>query len=610
MLLGVSLVAAIALEVGTLIGARTASPFVLSDWSRCRMAVFFILCLVICSFLSYCWRTGRLPAVTDLRSRVLALFSSRFASRIIPVLLFSLLFGGSYCALNMFIGAAFDYRILVTSFCFGFLLSSVIWFWDVLKCRADCAFLLLSVTFGVATCVSMPVMAEISYDGQIHFNYALAQSFLVNAEYSGSDRLMTDAQAVDVLGLLESGDLTWIWSPSQELARVEGANELLASADDGSVEVMEGTSALNGKSWVSRGAVGYIPSALGLWLGRLLHLPCLGQYLLARLVSLIVYILVVFAAIRRLRRGRYIVATLGLLPAPLLIACNFSYDPWFYSWIMYSFSRYVGCLQAREGVISTFDRFAVVGSFTLGALVKPVVFPLALALFVPPKGFYKIRRNRTLMQVSAVLAVLVLLAVILAPFVFASEAAWTDPRGGAEVSSSGQLVYILSNPFEFAHTFFVFCIGFFSPQFVLLDPCNLFTGFPYITGDVGRFGLLAIVEFIALVLISLIDRDSDDDESYRRLGFKAATALGLLGSFLLIVVSMYAAFTAVGADYIAGVQQRYILPLLPALCLILLNTRFFSRRSSRVRGVIGAGFILFESVALSLTMYNMFLCAF
>lgn len=600
---------AVLLEAGTLVGAPSLTPLNPEHWRLKRMAFFFVCALAVRVF----WRLTRDDEAFGPVAHVCVWWQRSDAPRRAAGVV--ALVAGAPCALMVLsfaatnlVGHGHDLRLsLVVAGC-AFALSLLVALRGKVTHRLEYGFLILSLTFGTLMCACMPMIAEVSWDGQIHFNNAQAASYVLDAEYTGADIMMTRADAVVALGLLDEGDIAGVWHPSQGAEDVASAQEqlLVLSEQDGVSAV--GATRADGASWIGASSIGYVPAAAGLWVGRLLRLSCLGQYFLARLASVATYSAIFFLAIRRLRSGKAIVAVLGLLPTPLLMAANFSYDPWCFACVTYAFARYVSVLQG-ERAFRRCDAVSVFGAFFLGALVKAVIFPLLLVFFLAPRSSFGSRRSERAFRFGAVLTAVLLLASFALPFI-SSGASGGDTRGGSDVSSAGQVAHILSDPLGYLGVLASFAVRYFNPfdfSGTADMLANALSVFPYLAEPWSPSAqLLAVVEWALIVAAVVTDR-SESDAAYRGVVPKVACLVGFVGAFALIATALYVSFTSVGLDTIAGVQHRYLLPLLACALLVFANFGNGPRVSERIRST---AFLGVEWAALCLVMASMFVAAF
>ena len=603
-------VVAVLLEAGTLVGAPTLTPLNPVHWRLKRMAFFFACALAVYAF----WRLTR----DDEAPGPVALARAWWGRSDVPrrALALAAVLAGVPCCLaalalaaTNLVGWGHDLRALLVAVGCALSLGLLVAFRERVARRLELGFLILSLTFGTLMCACMPVVAEVSWDGQIHFNNTQAVSYVLDAQYTEADLMMTRADAVVALGLLDEGDLSAVWHPSQDARAVASAqDQLVELSEQGTVHVTEGATRADGASWVGASSIGYVPAAAGLWIGRLLRLSCLGQYFLARLASVVAYSAVFFLTVRRLRSGKTIVAALGLLPTPLLMAANFSYDPWCFALVTYSFARYVSVLQGGRP-FRRCDAVAVYGAFFLGALVKAVIFPLLFVFFLAPRASFGSRRSERAFRLGAVLTAALLLASFALPFI-SSGASGGDTRGGSDVSSAGQVAHILSDPLGYLGVLAGFAAAYFNPlNFSSAADmlANALSVFPYLAEPWSPSAqVLAVVEWALVIAAVVVDR-SGTDAPYRGAVPKVAALVGLVGAFVLISTALYVSFTPVGLDTISGVQHRYLLPLLPCALLVLANFGNGPRLGEHARAW---AFLGVEWGALCLVMASMFVAAF
>ena len=599
-----SLVVAVLLEFGTLAGAPLLTPFNPEHWRLKRLAIFAASTVAIILVRKLTYDDDSLGVCHKLRHCLMAMNARRQTALAlgvaicIPVLMVLI-----STLMTMTASESFDLRpvVMVLSLCVAAVL--LIRLRHILIDKVEVGFLVLSLSFGIIACTCMPVIAEVAWDGQIHFDFANALSYVLDAEYTGADKVMVRPDAVEILNLKDSGDIAALWNPKQDAYSVARANAALRDLDELDITACVETGTLSGSSTVSQTTIGYIPHAVGLWLGRLLSLSAPARYFLARLVSVMTYSAIFYLAIRRLRSGKSIVAAIGLLPTPLLSAANFSYDPWCFAWITYSVARYISVLQ--QGRMRRCDACAILLSFVAGALVKAVLFPLLLLYLLAPRRIFGSRGDERLFRLATVLSAVVLLASFVIPFLVSGRGG-NDQRAQGDVNSSAQLAFILSNPLEYAMTLLNFCLGFVSPLNTVAFN-NALTGFPYLTFDASRVGITAALELGLIVVCTVIDRDNDD-RAYRGAVPKIASTIGMASALGLIVTALYVAFTPVGSHSVEGVQQRYLLPLFSFMFLVLLNVRTFPHG-----GVRRLHLLLFpfgELMLLAATSALMFVVAF
>jgi hypothetical protein len=445
--LACSVCGAVLLEAMTVFGTFTHHLFDPTSWSKKRLLVFFVISLAVVLLVKRHVRLRRSPnrkeyPVPERRKMIAS------AIAVISSIVLGMLFGG---IVGGAMGHPADGR-------YGIVLSTALTTISLLAINArliassaEWGFVAIAVPATICSCLIMPTAAEVSWDGQIHFNSANAISYLTNAEYTGADRIMTKGGAIGgALYLTEGLDPSGRVSLRQDLL-ARSANNLLKAESSEPVVEMQGTSRYESSTWLGRTTVGWIPNAFGLWLGRVVRADCITRYTLGRLANSLFYCLVFFFAIRRLKRGKLIASAIGLFPTSLIMAANYSYDPWVTCLVAYSFCRFVGVLQGPDKMTIS-DAVAIGLSFFFGALVKAVIFPLAFAFFLVPKEKFETKRIRFGFDAIIACSICGVLMSFALPFVINLFVGthMGDARGGSNVDSGSQVRFILSQPVHVA----------------------------------------------------------------------------------------------------------------------------------------------------------------
>lgn len=600
-----SILLAFLLETGTLIGAPVASPLVLSDWRPKRMLVFFVLSLLFVLWLTsstMCHARSKwlnsLRGIEPMRAR-------RITCNLL-ILCAATVLGWLVCHLiATILSLPWDFRYGMIASFLAFSITSLVVLRDVLSTKPEWGFLAISLAFGTLLSALMPAYSAISFDGFIHYDNSLAISYVCDAEYSGADAVMSSENAAAWALFANSQSESQYTLADLSPSTISSINQFLLDSDEGKdVVVREGTACLNSSTYISSSMIGHLPNAAGLWLGRLLHLSCLGQFFLGRLLSIYFYCFVFFLAIKHLKSGKLILIAVALIPSVLLLAANYSYDPWCICLIAYSFARFIGCIQSGKSLTKE-DGLSIGISFMLGSLVKAIYFPLAFVfLLVPDKlvgDHTAVRRYR----LGVLTVIVLLLASFAIPFLTAGPGTG-DTRGGETVNASQQVLYILQEPLSYMQVFICFLSQFFS-----LDTTEGFLGYlnysPFLFDraiTVGAPGLSAL-ELMLIGSTSLIDRRSAD-QGYSGWRWKVVTLLSVGISFGLVATALYVSFTPLRYFTILGVQSRYFFPFLSPLCLVCLNTSVANNMNQKKLNATLLGIelvLLFATIAIDFAAF-------
>ena len=307
--------------------------------------------------------------------------------------------------------------------------------------------------------------------------------------------------------------------------------------------------------------ISYIPEAIGMFVARGMGMSFDSVFYAGKIGILLMYVILIYFAMKRLRSGKAIVAVIAMLPTNLFLTTSYSYDAWLTSFLILAISYITGVIQdSAQGVkISWIDKVVILGAFVIGCAPKAVYFPLMLLILLIPDVAYKDKKEKWQFLALSVICMLVILATFMLPFLVKGPGTGDD-RGGSAVNSLGQVKYILLNPLRYADTLYRhFC--------VYLSPENQ-------RGTIGIYGYLGntqhfVTLMITMIVTAFVDRN-ESDKCLRTRAAKICAVVATLGALVLVSTALYISFTAVGASTIAGCQYRYIVPcLFPGLYYLL-----------------------------------------
>ena len=347
-------------------------------------------------------------------------------------------------------------------------------------------------------------------------------------------------------------------------------------------------------------APAYGAMALAMKLSMLLGLSWPLVIMAARAANLLMYIILMYIAIRKVPVGKLLLFVIGLFPQNIFMACTFSYDPFvtgcLFCGMAFMLSAFLGSSEKeiRPGVItdrSLVKDYALSAFFMfLGCLPKAVYAPLLLMLCAPAVQALidRLRKKRdegpgiSVFLLSALVFAILVASFILPTVIAPSETG--DLRGGA-TSEVSQVGYILSDPLGYAGLLIGQMISWI-PQCFIGPDCTTFMG-GIVSGTTGFRGFW--IPYFLLILGSCLEPLMRGMRYRMKAMEKLWILLMILGSSVLIWTSMYVAFTEPGADSIAGVQGRYFIPLMFPLYLVLsslllpLNERIRSTEGGAVK---------------------------
>lgn len=427
------------------------------------------------------------------------------------------------------------YAVWITTSLIVFVLYE---FRDTAIRKMEVLFSITALLMGTFFITVSPATVGVSWDDQIHYGRTVTIINYLGGRYSKADE--------DDIGNVAEISGTFGDETHSGLTR-EGRRNLSKRLDK------EYASYENGANFVTAEgsySIAYIPSFIGIVLGRILHLSWVTCFNMGRFFNLLAYVIVIALAISRLKNGKLICALAGLVPSSVFLAASYSYDPWVISWTILGFSEFYRMMMEPEKKIQTKEWIKMLLIFAVGFMPKMVYIVMLLPLIFVSSERFENKKTAVLMKAGIIIIAVILALLAVAPEVIRGTLAAGDSRGGDGVNSGGQVQFILNHPLKAA----IIVVRFF------IDYAGLSTGsyvqfFAYLGG--GRFEALTFaVLFIAAF--------AEENKYSSGIG-KAIRLTGIIGIVLTIfafIMSLYISFNPVGSESIGGVQGRYIIPLI------------------------------------------------
>ena len=397
------------------------------------------------------------------------------------------------------------------------------------KLQEPLFFIIMAV--GLFVILSQP-MGHICWDVDSHYPWALEHSFFGTANYTDADLAIRYNSII---------------STSPSYADSESAKHML---------YLMGDNVTQQKS--SDFSIAHVPAGIAIAISRLFGAGFYTRFLCGELANLIVYATTVYFAVRKLKRGKMILATIALFPTNIYIASNYTYDYWVTGFALLGAAYFVNEHELPHEPYSVKNVVIMCAAFMLAAIPKPIfVILLLLPLFVRKHNDVKKDRKRYILIVMAFFLAILILLLFRSFFTISGGG---DVRGG-EVDPIGQISGILAAPFNYAIILIKFLLEYLS----IGSMKNYISNFAYL-----GFGSLSGVFIAVLCFTALTDKSKDSRFKGSIIG-RIAAILVFLGGAVLVATSMYVAFTPVGSDVILGCQPRYIMPVLAPSVLTVAN---------------------------------------
>lgn len=321
--------------------------------------------------------------------------------------------------------------------------------------------------------------------------------------------------------------------------------------------------------------LGHIPSGAALALGRLIHLPGHMIFVFGRWMNVFIFSLVVFFAIRKLKTGKMIMSLVALLPTSIFLASNYGYDPWVIAFTLLGSAYVFSGLQQPEKKMGAREAAIMIGAFVVGLGPKAIYFPLMFMMYLLRSAKFENLKQYRYFLSAVTLSILLVVGSFMLPFIILGPGDG-DGRGGKEVDSTKQVAFILSEPVTYAKILVSFIKDYINP----MNAGGLVTSFAYL-GSIKGF---------MLVLVALLATTFLDKNEYDKKTMTLRVRLLIIGIYLatvsLVSTALYVAFTPVGSEVIAGVQPRYLIPLIFPLLSIIGSRRIKNPISRNIYNLV------------------------
>lgn len=419
-----------------------------------------------------------------------------------------------------------------------------------LKAKPENVFLCCVLTFTCFSSIAYNVN-EVTWDQESHYWFML--------EWSDVDRERDLTRADEMIVYRDSIVI------NTDMDQVEERMATLDSlGDDGG----ESGNWVHGSWRDLYKRIASLPASVLYFFFTLLGLPFSAKFIATRLVYALIYSIVLYVGMRRLKSGKMIFAVVSLFPTMLFLASNYSYDYWVNAFMMTGIAYLVGTLQRPDEKMTLRNAALMVGAFVIGLGPKAIYFPMILLCLLVPKARFATARQSRWFRAAVVGATLFVLASFAIPYFIVSGPGVGDTRGGSDVNSMEQIKFILSNPAEYAGI----CLSFLG-QYLSIPESQGYISFYAYLGFCSPWVWAAILLVTAFVTVT--DKAPCDAAVNTWKSRVLVTGLSF-ATLVLVATSLYVSFTAVASPTVAGCQPRYILPLVFAF-LVFVGPRKMTR---------------------------------
>lgn len=307
----------------------------------------------------------------------------------------------------------------------------------------------------------------------------------------------------------------------------------------------------------------YYPAALGISIGRLLGLSAFVTLCLGRMMNLLVFVLLTWCAIRTIPFGKNMLGWLGMLPIAMQQGASVSYDPVINGLIIlfialcFSLSKKAHIRKLEWCLLAV---LVVLVAMSKSGAYLPVLLLVLLLLGRQGEKRIQLDFKKVLLLIAGCILIAAVLAFKFMPTI--QSLFFEDVRLGSNGEESlYTLSYILKHPLS---TLYMYWNTF------------MHSSATHLRGLLGgMLGWLDIkVNWVLLIIILiggllLVNVEGERYEGTKRQ--RILMVVAIVGSVVIIMLSMLLAWTPIESTRITGLQGRYYYALAPMMLLLTSN---------------------------------------
>ena len=301
----------------------------------------------------------------------------------------------------------------------------------------------------------------------------------------------------------------------------------------------------------------YLPSAIGITIGRLCCLGAYPVFYLARIFNALFFAVLMFIALKEMPFNKGALAVIGLLPMSLHLSGGCTYDVYTIGLTLIMFARLVRLIYSKGG-LSTKDFVTTLIICLLAIPYKIVYFTVPLIALLIPKERFKNGKRRAICVSAIILAGLLGIAALQIP---ARLGRLTGAEEGI-IENTYTLGMPVKNPIGTVKLLFnTLCI---TASWYYETMLGRFLGWL-------EFGLpsIYVVVFTLLLFVAFIKKE--DEPAPLKAGGRLLCALCAFITVIVTMLLLCIGWTPAGSPFIQGVQGRYFIPILPLVMLAVRN---------------------------------------
>jgi uncharacterized membrane protein len=321
--------------------------------------------------------------------------------------------------------------------------------------------------------------------------------------------------------------------------------------------------------------VPYLPQAMGITIGRVLKLSPLAVFYLARLFNFMVWLLIVFTAIKIMPVKKWLFLILALTPMSVHIAGSASADALLNA-VSFLFIALTFSIAFSKNAMLDFRNLALLIILAVGIAFSKNIYVVLTGLFFIIPGHKSGTRQKHLRNGALLLGTAFLAFAVSSLFVshlmhqinpiehfYGNENA---PR----INPGEQISYILSD----IPGFLLMAVKSFATNWYLL--------FSSFTGNLGWLEVtfhnsFYLLSYLIILFLAVFRGEKNNPV---RLSDKLIFLLVAVSGLLAFSFTMYCSWCEPGSDIIENLQGRYFIPFAPLIPLLFVSSKFTIRKQT------------------------------
>lgn len=454
--------------------------------------------------------------------------------------------------------------------------------------QAEYLFLLIAIVFGVWFVKVTPPLWGIDETSHFARVYQLAHGKLIPDRSPNSYGGEMPSNFIDLTKYVQFDlqDHNYVGSTRETVDNINTYKQFTDKQFSRSEHVYMWTAAYS--------PIAYPGSIIGVWLANLLNSSVGQTILLARLGSLLLYIVIAWLAIRLLRhlKLKWLIFTAALLPSSIFQASVVTADNMMIGLSILFLALFIRLIQPNNKLPSKKLWYALLAIAVLMPLVKTNYLFLSLGIVLVPNKLFKTTNQATIIKAFSAL-IIAIPGLLWSVFSKAAAQAPISQRpDGVKIFPTAQIALIVHQPFHFIAACFtstVISVDSYLQSLISLMGWNWVT-IPYI---------FIFLLCFSIIIAALYAKDELIPVRNKLILLNVLIFAGIISIF----ATFYIAFNPTGSRIVDGVQGRYFIPfLVPATMLLAACIPFEIKIRNKIAPYIFI-FISMFGLALSAVYY-------